>query len=283
MAEEVKKDEKEVVEKKEEVKEGKAEAKEEVKLSPKEQRAVDQGWQPLEEWVAAGNDESDWRDARSFLDRGELLSRISAQNKETKELRKTLKVFEQHNKELAETKFKEKLADLKGAKKDALEAGDAGRVVELDEQIDMVRDALSANKAEQGAIKEASVEAGEIHPDFQRWVDKNTWYGQNSEMKEFADSIGTAYARSNRTKSPSEVLKYVEGRVKKAYGEMFGNERRNAPSTVETGGGTRSSTRTKADPIADLPPEAIDVMNTLVKGGHITKEEYIKQYNLKKG
>jgi hypothetical protein len=242
-------------------------------------RAAEQGWRPLEEWVEDGGDPAEWRDARSFLDRGELLNRISSQSKEMKELRKTLKAFEDLNKRLAETKFKEKLDELKVEKKEALEAGDAARVVELDEQMDMVKDSLAESKASTLVKEEA---APEIHPDFQRWVDKNSWYGQNNEMREFADSIGIAYAKSNRGKSPAEVLTYVEGRVKKAYSEMFENQRREAPNAVETGGGTRKIGNKRSGPSeADLPPEAVEVMQTLVKGGHMTKDEYIKQYFLK--
>jgi hypothetical protein len=276
MTEEVKTEVK--AEEKQEVKQTEVKT-EEVKLSVHEQRAVDQGWQPLEEWKAAGHDEAEWRDARSFLDRGELLNRISSQSKEMKELRKALKTFEQHNKELAQAKFQEKLSTLKTAKKDALENGDAARVVELDEQIDLVRDGLAASKAE--VVQEAI--APEVPPEFQRWVDRNTWYGQNNEMREFADQVGTAYARSNRDKTPVEVLKYVETRVKKAYPESFSNTARQSPSTVEGGSGVRAGGRAKSDPVSELPPEAVEVMNTLVRGGHMTKEEYIKQYNLKKG
>lgn len=240
-----------------------------------ESRAMEQGWQPEEEWVAAGKDPSEWRDARSFLDRGELLNRISAQSKEMKELRRTLKVFEEHNKKLADQKFKEKYNELKNEKKEALESGDAQRVVELDEQLDLVKDHMAENQA-------ATVvnEQPEMHPDFQRWIDRNSWYGQDSEMKDFADSIGTAYAKSNRNKTPNEVLQYVEQRVKKTYSERFPATRRDAPSTVETGGGSRRMA-SKRDEVV-MSAEEEQVMNTLVRGGHMTKEEYIKQLKLVK-
>lgn len=270
MTEEVKQEVKQEV--KTEVKE---EVKQEAALDPFEARATDQGWKPLEDWTAAGNDPAEWRDARAFLDRGEILSRVSQQNKEIKELRKTLKAFEEHNKQLAESKYKEKLTELRGAKKEALEAGDAARVVQLDEQIDMVRDAQAENKAS------ATIDLPpEVPQEFQTWMDRNSWYGQNDEMRMFADNVGTAFAKTNRTKSPAEVLKYVETRVKKAYPDMFQNPARSAPSKVEGGEGTRRAQTSKSQDI-DLPPEAISVMNTLVRGGVMTKEEYIKQYKLK--
>lgn len=248
--------------------------------SPLEKRATEQGWQPLEEWVAAGNAADDWRDARSFLDRGELLNRISQQSKEMKELRKTLKDFQEHNKKLAETKFKEKLDSLKVEKKEALESGDAARVVEIDEQIDLVRDTLAEHKAEAATPEPVTPE---VPPEFQRWVDRNSWYAQNPEMREFADNIGTAYAKNNRNKTPVEVLQYVEQRVRKTYSEMFTNPARNAPNTVEAGSTRGAATRSKSDPAAALPPEAVEVMNRLVRSGVMTKEEYIKQYNTMKG
>jgi len=52
------------------------------------------------------------------------------------------------------------------------------------------------------------------------------------------------------------------------------------PSTVDTGNGTtRSASASKkasSDSTADLTEDEIRVMNTLVKGGHITKEKYLK-------
>jgi hypothetical protein len=198
-------------------------------LTEVEKRASEQGWRPLEEW---DGDPADWRDARQFLDRGELLNRISAQSKEMKELRKTLKAFEDLNKKLADTKFNEKLQELKAAKAEALESGDAKRVVAIDDQIDVTKDAMAANKA--STIVQEPQNADQ-HPEFQRWVDKNSWYAQNEEMRMFADNVGTSFARMNRDKTPQEVLKYVENRVKRAYRDMFMNERREEPSKVEGG------------------------------------------------
>lgn len=241
---------------------------------PVETRAREQGWRPLTEWEG---EPADWRDARTFIDRGEFMSRISSQSKEIKKLQTTLKAYEDLNKKLAETKFNEKLAELKTAKVKALEDGEAGRVVELDEQIDMVRDSIAEHKA---SIPEPEVAAAELHPEFQRWVDKNSWYAQNAEMREFADALGTAYAKANRSKSPTEVLTHVEGRVKKAYSEMFANTKREAPQAVEGGEGTRRTTRGKGFTEADLPADARRVMDTLVSGGHMSKDEYLKQYAL---
>lgn len=246
---------------------------EEKKLTEVEYRAAEQGWKPLEEWTESGGDAGEWRDARAFLDRGELLNRISSQSKEMKELRKTLRAFEDLNKKLAETKFNDKLVELKEAKKQALEAGDAGRVVDLDEQIDVTKDALAENKA-QTIVKE---ETPDMHPEFQRWVEKNSWYGQNDEMRMFADNVGTSFAKMNRDKTPQEVLKYVENRVKRAYADQFMNTRREEPSKVE-GGATRRAATKPTD--YSLSAEEEQVMNTLVRGGHMTRDEYIKQLKL---
>lgn len=241
-----------------------------------EKQAMEQGWRPQDEW---DGDPAEWRDARSFLDRGELLTRISQQSKEMKRLRETLKAFEAHNKQLAETKFTEKLNSLKVEKKEALEAGDAARVVELDEQIDLVKDSLAENKASTIVTDEA---APEVHPAFTQWVEKNNWYAQNAEMRAFADEIGTAHAKTNRDKTPQEVLKWVENRVKMTYKDHFLNSNRETPNRVEGGEGIRKQTPVKrGHSEADLPPEAREVMNTLVRSGTMTKDEYVKQYFIK--
>jgi hypothetical protein len=72
-------------------------------------------------------------------------------------------------------------------------------------------------------------------------------------------------------------LKYVENRVRRAYSDQFTNSKRESPTRVE-GGTTRTSSGKRDD--FELPPEAAQVMRTLVRSGTMTEAEYIKQYKL---
>jgi hypothetical protein len=55
-----------------------------VELSPDEQRAMEHGWRPKEEWEG---DPEDWVSAREFNRRGELFARIAKYGNENKEMR----------------------------------------------------------------------------------------------------------------------------------------------------------------------------------------------------
>lgn len=235
-----------------------------------ERKAMEQGWRPLDEW---DGDPSEWRDARTFLDRGELLERISSQSRKLKEVQSAMKLMEEHNRKLAEAAAKEQLDELRARKKEALENNDAEAVVQLDEQIDDARDTISELKTQKVEVADASAP----HPQFVSWVERNSWYAQDAEMRDFADSVGHTYAKRNVGLEPAKVLEYVEKQVKRAYAEKFTNVNRERPAMVETGGGQRKQTAAKPKEDVSLSEDEANVMRTLVRGGHITEEEYKKQ------
>jgi hypothetical protein len=98
-----------------------------------------------------------------------------------------------------------------------------------------------------------------------------------------ADQIGTAYAAKNPETSPDDVLKYVEQRVRKLYPENFRNPNKERPSAVE--GRTQTQATEKKDGISDYPltDEERKVMNTFVRQGIMTKDQYIKDLKSVKG
>jgi Zn-finger nucleic acid-binding protein len=235
-----------------------------------ERKAAEQGWRPLDEWEG---DPAEWRDARTFLDRGELLDRISSQSRKLKEVQTAMRSMEEHNRKLAEAAAKEQLDEYRARKKEALENNDAEAVVVLDEKIDEVKDTISELKTQ----KELPAASGEPHPQFVSWVERNSWYAQDAEMRDFADSVGHTFAKRNVGLEPAKVLEYVEKQVKRAYAEKFTNTQRERPSMVETGGGQRKQTVPKAKDDITLSEEETGVMRNLIRGGHITEEEYKKQ------
>lgn len=201
-----------------------------------EEKARADGWRPLEEWEG---DPTDWRDARTFIDRGELLSKISQSNKENKELRKAFKSLQEHNLKASQAAYERALSEFKAQKVEALQNNEHDKVMALDDQIDVVKDDIAKVKAQVAA--EAADVTPEVPQEFTDWVDKNSWYAQDGELKVFADDVGRAYAMSNKGKTPTEVLKYVTERVRKAYPEKFTNPNREKPSSVEGGSGRRTT------------------------------------------
>ena len=260
MTEEVKTEVKEEI--KEEVKEVVAEPV----YTQEEVKAMEDGWKPKEDFIAAGGDESTWRPAREFNDRGELFGKIDDLKKELRSTKRNMGTLKTHYEKVREVEFTRALDTLKKQKKDALEAGDAQEVVNIDERIDSTKAQMVQLKNEVPQIEEVPV-----HPAFQSWIDKNRWYERNTEMRDFADGVGFSYKNANPHKTPQDVLKYVEEKVTLAYPTQFTNPKRAAPSAVEAGG----SPRKHVQGTFELTGDERRVMNRLVSSGVLTEAKYI--------
>ena len=242
-----------------------------VEYTKVQQKAIDAGWRPRAEFEGA---DDEFIDAGEFVRRGELFDKIEQRRKEISELRKTVRVMQEHHGKVREAEFKRALDLLKKQKVEALKDNEPERVVDLDTQIDEVKDQLALTKAD--AARE--VIKDEPDPRFLSWVDKNKWYAQNTELKEFADSVGIAYTKAHPGISPVDVLKYVETRVKTAYPDKFKNPNRERASAVEGGDGNRTASR-KASQTDDyeMTAEEEKVFATLKRADpkFWTKERYV--------
>jgi hypothetical protein len=112
-----------------------------------------------------------------------------------------------------------------------------------------------------------------------QWVDKNKWYADNNEMRQYADAVGLGYAQQNPDLDPAEVLKYVSDQVRGRFRERFVNPNRTKPSAVE---GT-NTTGTPRKSSIELSEEERKVMNTFVRAGVMTKEAYLEEIKKLRG
>ncbi len=237
-----------------------------VTVSPVEERATLQGWKPKEQFVAEGGNESDWRPAREFVDRGELFAKIEDVKRENRNLKRTLQDFKEHHEKVSKIEYQRALSDLQKAKKEALIEGDADKVVEIDQQILDTREAAKTA----AVTREVREEAQAINPVFAAWVERESWYQYDAEMRTFADSIGVAMKQANPSMSPETVLSEVSKRVRKAYSEKFKNPRKEAAPTVESG----DSPRTNKGSNFELTEDEQRAMRRFVKAGAMTEDQY---------
>lgn len=243
------------------------------KFNEIEQRALEQGWRPESEYDGPGK----WRDAEEFLDRGELFHKIEEQKKHAKQLEFTVQELKKHYKGIRETEYRRALNALKLQKREAMDEGDNGRVVEIDEQI-------AATKVEAGqALRQldqpvANVDNTSTHPAFLIWQNRNSWYASKPAMRAYADEIGTQLAMRGMN-NPVEILQEVERRVRKEFSNEFTNPNRDKPGSVE-GSGNRSGR--KADSF-ELTADERKVMNRFVKQGVLTEAEYIRDIKEQRG
>ncbi len=243
-------------------------------LSSIEQRALEMGWKPLADF---DGEEDDFIDAKEFVRRKPLFDKIDHQSRELKEVRKALKVLSEHHQQVKEAEFKNALEYLKEQKKQALADGDAEKLIAIDEKI---VEAKTAQRQSEQEAKESSTK-NSPHPDFIAWVQQNNWYAKDAELRVTADQIGTAYAASNPEKDPKDVLDYVKTRIKRLYPERFSNPNKERPSAVE-GASTRSNGGKSKDSF-ELTEDEKRVMNTFVRQGVMTKEQYIEEIKRVRG
>ncbi len=234
-------------------------------LTPTQEEALSQGWVPKDEFEG---DPERFVDAGEFLRRGELFRKIESQSKEMKDMRKALQELAKHNSQIRDVEYKRALETLKKEKKDALNEGDADRVVDIDDRIDLVK-AQQRQEAAQ-AVQQAIPQ--EIHPELKGWISRNGWYETTASMRGWADARGVELAQEG--KSPTEVLNTLEREVKSRFSEKFHNPNRDRASPVEA---SKGRANTKADTSYELSDVEKQVMNTLVKQGVLTKDEYITQ------
>lgn len=244
-------------------------------LSAVEQKALEMGWRPKEDFE--GNEE-DFIDATEFVRRKPLFEKIDNVGKELRETKKALRALQAHHEKVKEAEYQHALKALREEKKQALEEGDADRLIEIDDKI------ADAKAQEVLNRNQTQAQAAEPHPAFVSWVNSNPWYKNDAELKVAADQIGTAYAAANPELHPDAVLKYVEGRVKKLYSDRFTNPNKNRPSAVEGGTSTPSKSAGKNDTSNyPLTEDERRVMMTFVRQGIMSKEEYIADLQKVKG
>lgn len=120
--------------------EGKVEEKQEAYV-PKdkwEEKAIASGkWKPQEEWEG---DPEEWRPAREYVERGELFDKIDSQNKEMKQLRKVLDTLKNHHLNVKQEAMEEAIALLKKQRDSARKEEDLGKVLEITEEIDTLKE-----------------------------------------------------------------------------------------------------------------------------------------------
>lgn len=238
-----------------------------------EQKAMEQGWVPEEQYAGSGK----WRSAEEFLDRGELFSKIDELNRRDKAKDATLNELKKHLKRVRETEFNRALHALKSQKAQALEDGDHGRVVEIDDQIanTKVQAAQEMHSMDQPAPQPAAPT-----PQFVAWVNRNSWYQHDRVMKAAADAIGEELV-SQGENNPTRVLEKVEERIRKEFPNRFTNPNRTKTGAVESssrgnGSGSKGSS-------FQLTAEETQVMNKLVRHGVMTKDEYIADIKASRG
>ncbi len=233
-----------------------------IEASPVEQEALAQGWVPKDQF---DGDESRWVDAPEFVRRGELFKKIDSQNRQIKEVTRTLAAFKDHYTKVEETAFNRALSTLKTQKLEAQKEGEFERAALIEDEIERVEEQKATLKE---SIPEVQEEV-QVHPDVAAWIDRNSWYKTNARMKVVADAIGQELA--GRGVQGPALLKAIDLEIRKEFPSKFTNPNRDKPSATE-GAGSRVG---KGNDSFKLTSEQEQIMNRFVRDKVLTKEQYI--------
>lgn len=246
---------------------------EQPQYSEEEVKALENGWIPPDQWKG---DIKDHRSAREFNDRGELLSKLKQQGNQLREVNEMLKYLSMHNQKVYEAGTRDAIRNLQMQKAEAVKEGDVQKVFKLDEQIDKHKEAFIQQQTQ---VKQPQGPS----PEFNSFVDRNKWYTQDASMRHWANGMAIEFARVNQGCTEGDILDFLEKEVRKEFPQRVGGRTVGAPSPDANGRQSAPTGKSQGGDAFEalmktFPEEDARVARNLVKHGHVSKEEYVKQF-----
>jgi hypothetical protein len=257
------------------------EEQKEPELSEIEQLAVKIGWNPKHE----GGDREPISAEEFILKSKEIQSTQTKQNKglkrEIDNLKRGIGQLQQHNETVYKVQVKAlkgKIKELQTRRKEAVEDNDSEAVYAIDSQIKDIRDIPDELAVEPMAP---------TPPEFEEWVEKNSWYSDNEDMRAYADLQGDLVKNGKRPELEGlpfkKLLGEIERLVKDKFPENFKQPepKPKAPAVEGAGMKRRETTKSKSKyTYKDLSRDQQDACDFFVKQGVMSEEEYIKQLEI---
>lgn len=234
--------------------------------------AKQSGWVPEEEWK--GNPK-EWRPAKEFNERGELLTRIKSQSRELSNLKQAMEFLTSQQKKQFQAGYEKAIVDLKAARTEALKEGDLVRAQDLTDKIDEIKDEQRTHVETQKPVQSGPSET------FKEWFSSNSWYTKDRVMTPFAEKEGEIYKREHPDSTEADMLAYVARAVRKEFPDKFVPKSGPSPDGEGRGTTVRKGTST-SDPFRGVEDGMTDeqrsIMRTILKTTKMKKEDYIKQF-----
>jgi len=254
------------------------------------------GWVPKEEF--RGSD-TDWVDAEVFVKRGKeinpilrknnelLMKKLDEKAKEIDSIKASVeefKAFQQESFERKAAEYEVQIAQLKSQKREAIAAGDGDLVVDIDDQIDSLKDAQkeakaeAKKKAEEPAKTEAQVSIPN-DPDLQSWLGRNQWFGDDVEMTDVANGLGSSVRRQFPHLSGRAFLDKLDEKIVEYFPHKTLGKKTKG-SAVDSTGNVRGGTTSGKKSYDNLPDDARQACDRFIKQGWIkSKQEYVDSYD----
>jgi hypothetical protein len=252
------------------------------------------GWVPKEEFRGS---EDDWVDAEVFVKRGKeinpilrknnelLMKKLDEKAKEIDSIKASVEEFKKFQKESFERKTAEydvQIAQLKSQKREAIAEGNGDLVVDIDDQLDSLkeaqREAKEASKAKPEPEQPAQVSIPD-DPELQGWLNKNNWFGNDIEMTELANTLGSSVRKQFPHLTSRAFLEKLDDKIREYMPNKFlGNKAKG--SAVDSSGSVRGTGSSGKKSYDNLPDDAKQACDRFIKQGWIkSKQEYIDSYD----
>lgn len=243
-----------------------------------EAEARKDGWKPKDEYQGDANK---WRDARAYVEYGEL--RDSIRKEMSADYEDRFARLEKVSKRAIDAIKRDadaKIADLKAGRSEAIKKGDEKLVEKFDDAIEKVKETSKED------VAEAEEDAEALEADF---MSRNPWYGDDPILTAAAETISKAVNRTYNAKHKkpmpfAENLKEVEAKIKKTpeYRARFGDggSAANGHAAVDGGSDSPGMPAKRNKTFSDLPSEAkraYDGFDPKIKAA-LSKEQYAKEY-----
>lgn len=248
-----------------------------------ETKAMNDGWVPKDQWQG---DPEDWVPARQFLKNGELFGRINTYKHKIQNLEKSVTALVKHNETVFDAGYKAAEAELKAQRREALRDGDVEAVEKIEEKLDE----LKVEREEKKEEFKQEVQAPAMHPSWEPWVERNSWYSQDAALRGYADGIASdivaSAQRAGRSIEFDKLLTEVSRKVKEQFPNKFGTQsvqRTSVKDDSSAGAAAPTKKQARMDEIeATMSPMEIDMMNTIIRSG-VSKEKYLQDYKRVQG
>lgn len=231
-----------------------------VERSEVELKAIEFGWNPN------GVEGKEFVSAEEFIARKPIYDEISKLKRTIKSQSKAFESFQSHHNQTIRRMEEQKAKELRKAREAALDIGDIDKVRELDKEIDS-----------QVITKAPVTTTSDNDIAFEEFVERNSWYENDLEMRGAAIELGRTIANSGKTLPPEEFYGLIEKKIKERY--FTPKQKQSAPANSPVEGDTsrgRSGGKHKYTE-RDLNDLDRQIMNNIVRGsnGKMTKEQYI--------
>lgn len=165
-------------------------------------------------------DKKRWVDAKEFIGRKDLYDKIHAQGKANEHLKKKLDAVTKYVKQLTESDYRNKLAEVRAKRDLAMDNDDREAADKANEEIAQLQvarddeflsdedDNENTTSTPEEQVQANAQAAGE-------WIEQNPWFEQDADLKELADDYAEAFSvnPANAKASVQELFAYVDKKM----------------------------------------------------------------------